>query len=80
MSIPVARVLANVWDKALQLAATFLPGLGGLGGMGLQLHQMQGQIIHQPEPSPADSTSQCKRSYLNSTKESTMVSAALLRL
>jgi hypothetical protein len=48
MPINVARVSSLVRDKALQLATSFLPGLGGLGGMGLQLlHQLQAQINQQ---------------------------------
>jgi hypothetical protein len=44
LAIPVARVNSAVRERALLLATTFLPGLGSLAGMGLQLHQMQGQI------------------------------------
>ena len=47
--IAVARVNVTVRDKALSLATTFLPGLGGLGGLGLQIHQMQGQITQQSQ-------------------------------
>ena len=47
--ITVARVNVTVRDKALSLATTFLPGLGGLGGLGLQIHQMQGQITQQSQ-------------------------------
>jgi hypothetical protein len=47
MSIVVARVTSEVREQALHLATTFLPGLGAFGGMGMQLHQLQGQINQQ---------------------------------
>jgi hypothetical protein len=47
IAIPVARVTSSVRERAFTLATTFLPGLGSLSGFGLQLHQMQGQILHQ---------------------------------
>lgn len=49
MTITVARVGEQARDKALQIATSYLPGLGSNGGIGLQLHQMQGQIHQQTQ-------------------------------
>jgi hypothetical protein len=47
--VNVARADASVKDRALQLATTYLPGLARVGGLGLQLNQMQGQMNQQQQ-------------------------------
>jgi hypothetical protein len=49
MAIIVARASAGVKDQAVRLATTFLPGLGNLGGLGMQLNLMQGQMNQQQQ-------------------------------
>jgi hypothetical protein len=49
VAIIVARASATVKDRAIRLATTFLPGLGSLGGLGMQLNLMQGQMNQQQQ-------------------------------
>jgi hypothetical protein len=49
ISIAPTRVSAAARDKAMQLATSYLQGLGGHGGVGLQLQQLQGQISQQTQ-------------------------------
>ena len=49
LSITVARASATVKDRALRLAISFLPGLGNMGGLGVQLNMMQGQMNQQQQ-------------------------------